>query len=434
MMAKVNNDTNLFDFKNYNAEIQTIMTTPPRWIIQWGILLIFSILFGIFCVSYFVKYPEIIKTNFVLSSFTPASKILAKESGQIKLLVNDKEMVNKGQLLGYIETTANYEDVEYCLKRDDSIRIYILKHQIESINIKENLNIGELQDAYITFYNLVNEYKTYVRRNDIRKFMVNISKRKDKQILLSQIWNNQSKIFGKQLLLGKQKLERDSLLYRQNVIAKQEFENSLDAYYPLELNIENANQNMKSSEMQLLEIERQKIERNTEENKFLGDLWNNIFFSFNELEKRMMLWREKYLFISPIHGRVTLFNLWSSGQTVSHDQELMNITYVDSKSFGIAAIPIEGSGKVKENQDVIIDFNRYPGNEYGFVKGKVKSISELPIDNSYYAKIELPDILVTDLNKKLEYNEQMKGTANIVTEDLRLIDRFMYGFRKMIKR
>ena len=48
--------------------------------------------------------------------------------------------------------------------------------------------------------------------------------------------------------------------------------------------------------------------------------------------------------------------------------------------------------------------------------------------------VALPNGLDTSYEKKIIFQQEMTGTADIVTEDLRLIERLLYQFRDMFKR
>jgi HlyD family secretion protein len=67
------------------------------------------------------------------------------------------------------------------------------------------------------------------------------------------------------------------------------------------------------------------------------------------------------------------------------------------------------------------------------VNGVVNAISLVPADNNYQVEIGLPDGLVTNYNKTLPVTHEMKASAEIVTEDLRLIERFFMPVRKVLK-
>ena len=57
----------------------------------------------------------------------------------------------------------------------------------------------------------------------------------------------------------------------------------------------------------------------------------------------------------------------------------------------------------------------------------------LGIDINYLIDVELPQELITTYNKTIDFRQEMKGTADIVTEDLRLIERFFYQLRNIVK-
>ena len=67
------------------------------------------------------------------------------------------------------------------------------------------------------------------------------------------------------------------------------------------------------------------------------------------------------------------------------------------------------------------------------VEGKVANISLTPDDvGNYYVDIVLPNGLKTSYNKTLPFDKELTGNADIVTQDLRLIERFFYQIRKLL--
>jgi hypothetical protein len=78
--------------------------------------------------------------------------------------------------------------------------------------------------------------------------------------------------------------------------------------------------------------------------------------------------------------------------------------------------------------------DNYRFQEYGILEGKVQNISLVPDEKgNYYVDIILPKGLKTSYNKQLPFDKELKGKAEIVTEDLRLIERFFYQIRKLLK-
>ena len=122
-------------------------------------------------------------------------------------------------------------------------------------------------------------------------------------------------------------------------------------------------------------------------------------------------------------------------QLLSANQEIFFIAPASSQFFGTVKIPQMSFGKIKTGQKVLIKFNGYPFQEFGSVDGVIAEISEVPAkDSTFLAKINLPNGLKTNFNKQLTYKIGMNATAEIITEDLRLIERFFQNFRKSVSR
>ncbi len=83
-------------------------------------------------------------------------------------------------------------------------------------------------------------------------------------------------------------------------------------------------------------------------------------------------------------------------------------------------------------QRVNLRFDNYPSYEYGMVRGTVQSISLVPRDNLYTIQIALSHGLVTSYRKELPFRQEMQGTAEIITRDLRLLERIFYQFRNLL--
>jgi len=106
----------------------------------------------------------------------------------------------------------------------------------------------------------------------------------------------------------------------------------------------------------------------------------------------------------------------------------------DSEMLAKVYLDMKGSGKVLPGQDVYIKLNSYPYLQYGMVRGRVRSKSLVPIDDNYILDVELPDELLTFHNIELEFTQNMPGTAEIITDDMRLIQRLFDPFRFIIEK
>jgi hypothetical protein len=63
----------------------------------------------------------------------------------------------------------------------------------------------------------------------------------------------------------------------------------------------------------------------------------------------------------------------------------------------------------------------------------VKSISTYPENGNYEVEVELPQNLKTNYNTAINLNQEMAGSAEIITENLRLIQRFTKPVKSLLK-
>lgn len=112
---------------------------------------------------------------------------------------------------------------------------------------------------------------------------------------------------------------------------------------------------------------------------------------------------------------------------------VMTVVPGASQLLGKVRLPVQGAGKVTAGQKVNIKFANYPYREYGMVTGIVERISLVPSDNFYIVDVSLPEGLRTSDGKTLAFTQEMQGIAEIITEDRRLLERFLQPIQALIK-
>ena len=50
------------------------------------------------------------------------------------------------------------------------------------------------------------------------------------------------------------------------------------------------------------------------------------------------------------------------------------------------------------------------------------------------AEIEIPDTLISNYGKELKFSQEMAGTAEIITDDIRLLERFFNPIKSIWKK
>ena len=181
-------------------------------------------------------------------------------------------------------------------------------------------------------------------------------------------------------------------------------------------------------EENLLDLQQQATEL---ERKYQLSLQN----AAETLSAQIKAWERDYLLVSPINGIVNQMGVWSSNQNVNSGETVFTVVPTEQdKPKGKALLPIQGAGKVKVGQRVNVRINNFPDQEFGYLIGKVGSISSVPTTEGFYVvEIDFPHGMKTNYEKTLPITQQMQGSADIVTEDLRLMERFFMPMKKLLK-
>jgi hypothetical protein len=127
---------------------------------------------------------------------------------------------------------------------------------------------------------------------------------------------------------------------------------------------------------------------------------------------------------------------WSLNQNVAIGETVFTVLPSNQSSpVGKALVPARGSGKVKPGQTVQVRLNNFPDQEFGYILGKVGSISEVPLpDGNYVAEILFLNGLETNYSIYIPLNGTLTGVAEIVTEDIRLLKRIIMPVKRIVRK
>jgi hypothetical protein len=150
----------------------------------------------------------------------------------------------------------------------------------------------------------------------------------------------------------------------------------------------------------------------------------------------ILLLAGSYFFKYPdvIDGNIILYAENSSEKVnLNSSPEQQIIAELQAKITGKINLSIKEARKVAVGQKVNIRLEDYPSMEYGYLQAKVKSISQIPGSGSYSVEVEVPQDLLTSFKIPIKFNQGMKGSAEIITADLRLIQRFVNPVKSLLK-
>ena len=421
------------DIQLRSEEVQEILTAVPNWMIRWGNTLVLILLLMFLLMSWFIKYPDVVNTKIMVTTIIPPEKIIARSSGKFDaFLIKDNDTITKDTPLAIIENSANYKDVLFLKKKIDSLKINYrdFYFPIEQMPL---LFLGDIEMAYANFETnytdlmLYKKLQPYSSEFSANKMSIKETKKR-LQIQLSQI-----NLYKKEIAFKKIDLERNKKLFKKGILSKREIEQKeleflreKRAFQNLRASISNLKEGIGNSNKHLKVNEIKKVQ---EENKLL----KKTIQTYHQLKKAISDWELRYVIKASLDGKVSLLKIYDKNQTVQQgDLVVTIIPILNSEYVGKIKAPILNSGKIKINQRVNIKLANYPNQEFGMLTGKIKNISLISDeDGNYLIDVSLPNNLITSYNKKLIFKQEMQGSAEIITEDLRLIERFFYQLRSV---
>jgi multidrug resistance efflux pump len=424
------------DIEIRSEEVQEILTAVPSWMIRWGNTLVLLCILGILAISWFVSYPDIIPSQAIVTTEIPPQKIFARSTGSIDtLLVQDNQNVLANTPLAIIENAANYKDVFYLKNIVDTIKQRRGQFQfpIEQIPI---LFLGEIETQYAAFEIVYQEYVLNKKLKPFSNEAIANSISISEQRFRLQTLKAKKELSSSELVLAKANRDRKKLLFEKGVIAQQEFESAQSSY----LRAENTHTSNDATISQTLEsiANANRTAKGTNINSVKTEITNlkKVHQAFNRLKTAIKNWELKYALTSQIDGKATLLNFWSTHQNVNPNDLMFTIIPKDYSAY-IAKLkmPAQNSGKVKTGQKVQLRLQDFPDNQYGMLEGTIARISAVTDQEGFYLiDVHLPKTLITSYNKTIPFKQEMKANAEIITEDLRLIERFFYQFRNIFKK
>ncbi len=429
-----------------SEQVQEIVSAIPNWLVRWGISLFFMVLLLILFVGWLVHYPDLVSVPFRLTSDNvPKSVVVRSETRIMKVFVKENDLVEKDQILAFLESNANHNEV---LKVSDEIQMVtnlIENNSLErlpQIKLTNYSNLGELQTSFQTFYKTYTEFQAFLQNGFY------VSQKTFLQNDLNALQRLQTNL-QEQIIIQKQELqlaEKEFIiqrkLYEGKVIPISDFQKEESKFLAkqmplkqLESSIINNYSSQNTKQKEILELDKRISEQ---KQGFLQSLY--------ALQSAIIDWKRKFLLVAPAQGKVFLPNFIQEKQLLCANQEVFFIgednnnqqnqkdttknKLNNSNYFGEVQLSQRSLGKIQVGQKVLIKFNSYPFQEFGLVHGKVAFITETPIkDSLFLAKISLPEGLTTNSKKIIPFKNNLSATAEIITQDKSLLERFFEKFK-----
>lgn len=408
---------------------------PSSLMVKGWVLILFSgMILTVLLMS--MKTNEIIPGTAVIKNNYDPLELHSLVSGSLIVQVQNNNLINKNQLIGYVEGNYSIKDVLELEKWRNQVQLDSFTYQYEKINTDLNtfkkLNVGIIKQDVLHLAKAVSEY-SYLDKPK-RAILNQLADNKE-----SQIKNIQSEIQSRniaQLLLDYRNnldsttLDRERQLLDEYLISAQEYEESekkrIDNDYLRQV------EQLKATDL-YNQINKLDDEILTETGQFHGEITKTLIDVYNgyaELSLAIDNFIHQNFIRSPIDGTISLVFPDPQLQILEGEKVATIIPIQKAENyFGIVEVAERGFAKIKIGNEVRIKLDAYPYLEYGALVGEVEEVSSIAENQMYQVRIRFPEGMVSNYSRSIDYIQNMHGQAEILVKKSNLWESLINVFR-----
>jgi multidrug efflux pump subunit AcrA (membrane-fusion protein) len=410
--------------------VQEIISHQPDFIEKWALMIFLFILFLLLVSTWFIKYPDIIEARAMLTAANAPKEIIPRQEGRLeRLFFHNNDDVKKGDIIGWLESTASQRDViNLSIKLDSCLGLLTKENttQLSAIFKSRYTNLGEIQQAYQQFSNAWQLYNDYTvngfyaqKKKALESDVLNVDK-------TNQTLQKQKKIISQDISLAGESYKMNKTLADAKVetqeelrVQKSKFLNKQSALPQLEASVL-ANESQKRDKQNQLE----QLNHDFSQQKII---FQQALMSLKSLVDD---WKKKFLLESPVNGKLAFTIPLQENQYLRAGKIIGYINPDDSYFYAETNLSQTNFGKITTGLKVQLRFDAYPYQEVGYVAGTLSYVSKVPSDSGFLATIHLDHELITNSNHSIPYKNGLRAHALIITKNMRLIDRLYYSIVK----
>ena len=426
--------------------INELLGSAPGWLIRWGTTVFFGVIIVLLTGAYFFKYPVVFKAPVVITTQQPAIWVVAQTNGKIDSIhVENGAYVNKNQVLAVIDNPAKTEDVLMLEQQLTAIRPYIVKPAfVKFPPLPQQIMIGELQDSYMQLLKLCREKNVFVEERYHERKLKSLQTELEQLSHHLQNLHLQSEAYKRNYTIVSEQYLRDSILHQRNISSAMEAEEIQKQKINSEIQLRQSQSVISSTEIEIARLQQNMVEFQTDYRMKQETLNNELTSAYELLCRNVLLWEEKYLLKAPLAGHVSFMNFWGSGQFINAGEQSFAIVPVNpGHIIGKCNVPATGLGKILKGQQVTVKLDEYPYMDYGMLQGRVSDISLISVPVATQTGIErvgsveiilAEDSLKTTYKKEIPFTGELSGMAEIIVEDISLIEHLINPLKHLWSR
>jgi len=414
----------------FSEMAQEIVSQKPGFMEKWALFIFLGMLLILLAATWFIRYPDFIQARATLTAENAPKELIPIQSGRlVKLFARDKSKVKKGDILGWIESTADHAEVLRLSHRlDSSIGLLNIGHG-EKVALLFNGhydNLGEVQQQYQSFITALQVFKDYLVNGFYSRKRVLLEQDISSLATASRTIRDQQEMTTKDVALAQETYNMNKLLFDEKLSSREEFRQEESRLLSKKLavpQLEAAIQaNLDQARDKLKEIVQLDHDQAQQETLFSQAL--------HSLKSTVDDWKLRHILQSPVDGSVSFIIHLQENQFLQAGTLIGYISPGDAYYYTEAYLPQGNFGKIDTGLKVQLRFDAYPYQEAGFVEGTLDNLSSVASDSGILATIRLDKGLRTNNHRIIAYRSGLKAEAIVITKQMRLLQRLWYNINK----
>ena len=292
---------------------------------------------------------------------------------------------------------------------------------------------SELQNYFTNFITAYNNLAQFIQLRYYTKKIEAIKKQiSDYQLYYNYSYDRKNTV-KEDFQLSEKDYNRYKQLFTKNAIAESELDQAKSRYLNKKSAYENIRTQLANIKIQISQLKSNLIDLQLQQEKEQNTLLIKLHSAYKNLLAQLDIWENRYLLIAPVAGKCVFAHFRTKNQNITAGEAVMTIIPAKAeKIIGRMMLPVRGAGKVKTGQRVNIRLENFPYMEFGQLEGNISKIAEVPDEKGfYYIEVQFPDGMVTSYGKTIPFSQNIRGQAEVITKNIRLLYRIIQPVRSL---
>lgn len=416
-------------------ELSHILGNPPSGTIRLVMGMMAGFVAVLVGLAWWMRYPDVLHARVMISTATAPLEVKAMVGAKIEtLFVANGDSVQPGTRLALMSSTARLADVDTALYYASLLAQLTEPTRLLALKIPANLALGENASGYGSLRQRVESLQYTLRQTSIFQKIAAIEREIAQTKTLNGLLEQQRVTLQTELTLSQKNYDRTLGLHAEKVMTDVDLEKAEAALLQAKRQLESLKTSEINNAMRIEQLSTSLLDlRQNRADNVSGELVNIRQEAFS-LEAALRNWLEQWVITAAIPGQATFSQPWSTSMVMKAGESFCTLVprVQQQKVVGRALLPRTNAGKIALGQRANLHLDGFPANEYGFVTGKVTDIAAVPADTAYWLTLELPDTLRTSFGKVIPPRQNLTASAEIITEDRRLLMRLFDGMRYLL--